>query len=150
MLQAPLKLAGDLPRGYSFCVLQYSRIAGALLIVTILGACTKVALPPQITMAEVEPSGRAAKPPDCNMPVLRAAPLADYREVAIIEGLGNRFVEEKDVLPLVVAKGCESGADALVINDSRAQTSENMTGYYINAIAIVYGKKHPTVEQRTR
>jgi hypothetical protein len=25
-----------------------------------------------------------------------------------------------------------------------------MTGYYINAIAIVYGKKHPTVEQRTR
>ena len=101
-------------------------------------------------MSEVEPSGRAAKPADCNMPVLRAAPLADYREVAIIEGLGNRFVEEKDVLPLVISKACETGADAIIVTDSRAQTSENMTGYYINAIAIIYGKKHPTVEQSTR
>jgi hypothetical protein len=101
-------------------------------------------------MSEVEPSGRPAKPADCDIPVLRLAPLQDYREVAIIEGLGNRYVEEKDVLPLVKAKGCESGADALVIRESRAQTSEQMTGYYINAIAIVYGKPHPTVEQRTR
>ena len=113
-------------------------------------ACTTVALPPQVTMSEVEPSGKPARPPDCNLPVLRMAPIADYREVAIIEGVGNRFVEEKDVLPLVVSKGCESGADALILKDSRAQTSENLTGYYINAIAIIYGKKHPTVEQRTR
>jgi len=125
-------------------------MAIGLSIVAMLAACAKVALPPQITMSEVEPSGRAARPPDCNLPVLRAAPLAEYREVAIIEGLGNRFVEEKDVLPLVVAKGCETGADALIINDSRAQTSENMTGYYINAIAIIYGKRRPTVEPRTR
>ena len=116
----------------------------------IFAACTTVALPPQVTMSEVEPSGRPAKPSDCNMPVLRSPPLADYREVAIIEGVGNRFVEEKDVLPMVVAKSCETGADAIVINDSRAQTSESLTGYYINAIAIVYGKKHPTVQQRTR
>jgi hypothetical protein len=143
-------LADYLGHGYSFCVLRFYRIAIALSMVATIAACAKVALPPQITMAEVEPSGRAALPPDCNLPVLRSVPLADYREVAIIEGLGNRFVEEKDVLPLVVAKGCETGADALVINDSRAQTSENMTGYYINAIAIIYGKKHPTVEQRTR
>jgi len=144
-------LADDLRRGYSFCVLHHRRITMTLsILAALVAACTTVALPPQITISEVEPSGRAAKPPDCNLPVLREAPLTDYREVAIIEGLGNRFVEEKDVLPLVVAKGCETGADALVINDSRAQTSENMTGYYINAIAIVYGKKHPTVEQRTR
>lgn len=131
-------------------MLKFSRITLALIIVAMLAACSKIALPPQITMSEVEPSGRAAKPPDCDMPVLRTPPLNEYREVAIIEGLGNRFVEEKDVLPLVIAKGCETGADALVINDSRAQTSENMTGYYINAIAIIYGKKHPTIEQRTR
>jgi len=149
-LEVSLRLADDLGHSYSSCVFQFCRIALALLMVTMLAACSKVRLPPQITMSEVEPSGRAAKPPDCNMPVLRAAPLTEYREVAIIEGLGNRFVEEKDVLPLVIAKGCETGADALVINDSRAQTSENMTGYYINAIAIVYGKKHPTVAPRTR
>jgi hypothetical protein len=119
-------------------------------MLAVCAACAKVALPPQITMSEVEPSGRPAKPPDCNLPVLRSAPLTQYREVAIIEGLGNRYVDEKDVLPGVVAKGCETGADALVIRDSRAQTSENMTGYYINAIAIIYGKPHPTVQQRTR
>ncbi len=144
------RLADDLRRGYSSCVRNFGRIALALSMAMTLMACAKVALPPQITMSEVEPSGRAAKPPDCNLPVLRGAPLTDYREVAIIEGLGNRFVGEKDVLPLVIAKGCETGADALVINDSRGQTSENMTGYYINAIAIVYGKKHPTVQQRSR
>jgi hypothetical protein len=119
-------------------------------MVAMLAACTVVALPPQITMSEVEPSGKAARPPNCDMTVLRSAPLADYREVAIIEGLGNRFVDEKDVLPGVIAKGCETGADAIVIQDSRAQTSENMTGYYINAIAIVYGKKLPTLVPRTR
>lgn len=143
-------LADDLARRYSSCVLQLCRITTALAIVAFLAGCTTIALPPRITMSEVEPSGRAAKPPGCNMPVLRANPLADYREVAIIEGLGNRFVEEKDVLPMVIAKACETGADAIIVTDSRAQTSENMTGYYINAIAIVYGKKHPTVEQRTR
>jgi hypothetical protein len=150
MLRTGFALADDHRRGYLFCVLQFSRLAIALSMAVLLGACTKVALPPQITMSEVEPSGRAAKPPDCNLPVLRTAPLDEYREVAIIEGLGNRFVEEKDVLPLVVAKGCETGADALIINDSRAQTSENMTGYYINAVAIVYGKPQPLVKQRTR
>ena len=54
------------------------------------------------------------------------------------------------MLPLVVAKGCETGADALVIKDSRAQTSENMTGYYINAIAIIYGKPHPDRSNNAR
>jgi len=150
MLSILIQLADDLRRRYFFCVLHFCRIGIALLMVTTVAACSKIVLPPQITMSEVEPSGRAARPPDCNMPVLRSPPLTEYREVAIIEGLGNRFVEEKDVLPLVVAKGCETGADALFINDRRAQTSENMTGYYINAIAIIYGKKHPTVEQRTR
>lgn len=143
-------LADDLGRGYSFCVRHFLRISIALLMVSGLAACTTVAMPPQVTMSEVEPSGRAAKPPDCNMPVLRSPPLADYREVAIIEAVGNRFVEEKDVLPMVVAKGCETGADAIVIQDSRGQTTENLVGYYLNAIAIVYGKRHPTVEQRTR
>ena len=131
-------------------MLRFSCLAIGLAILTILGACAKVALPPQITSTEVEPSGRPAKPPDCNLPVLRIAPIAEYREVAIIEGLGNRYVQESDVLPLVVAKGCETGADALIINDSRAQTSENMTGYYINAVAIVYGKRGRTIQQRTR
>jgi len=120
-----------------------------LAILSTFVGCAKVALPPQINVSEVEPSRRAAKPPDCNLPVLRSAPIAEYREVAIIEGLGNRYVSESDVLPAVVSKACETGADAIVIQESRGQTSESMTGYYINAIAIVYGERGPTVPQRT-
>jgi hypothetical protein len=100
--------------------------------------CHEVVLPPQATLTEIEPSGRAAKGPDCTMPILRSEPLADFRKVAIIEGLGSRYADEHDVMPVVVRKACESGADAIVVLASKGQTSENMTGYYINAVAIIY------------
>ena len=107
-------------------------------------SCSRVvALPPQVTVAEIEPSGRAAKPPNCDIPVLRTEPARDYRKVAIIEGLGNVFAPESEVLSLVRSKACETGADALLILTSKAQTSENMTGYYVNAVAINYVMKPP-------
>ncbi len=114
------------------------------MVLAAAGCAGVVSLPPQVSVAEVEPSGRAAKPPDCNMPVLRHEPLTDYRKVAIIEGLGNRFTDEAGVLPAVQRRACETGADAIVVLTSRAQTSESMTGYYINAVAIVYGKRNPS------
>src|ERR1039458_8406594 len=113
------------------------------LTIAAAGCAHIISLPPQVTLAEVEPSGRAAKPPDCNMPVLRHEPLRDFRKVAIVEGLGNVYASEADVLPAVQRKACETGADAIVILTSRAQTSEASTGYYINSVAIVYGKENP-------
>jgi len=121
-------------------------VRAAIVIVLALaavGCAHVVSLPPQVTLSEVEPSGRAAKPPDCNMPVLRHEPLTDYRKVAIVEALGNRFASEADVLPAVQRKACETGADAIVILTSKAQTTEDSTGYYINTVAIVYGKQNP-------
>ena len=106
------------------------------------GCAHVVSLPPQVTLSEMEPSGRAAKPPDCDMPVLRHEPLRDFRKVAIVEALGNRFATEAEVLPAVQRKACETGADAIVVNTSKAQTSESATGYYINSVAIVYGKEN--------
>ena len=105
--------------------------------------CAHVALPPQVTLSEVEPSGRAAKPPDCDMPVLRHEPLRDFRKVAIVEALGNRYASEAEVLPSVQRKACETGADAIVVLTSQAQTTESATGYYIDSVAIVYGKENP-------
>jgi hypothetical protein len=114
------------------------------LALAVAGCAKVISLPPQVTLSEVEPSGRAAKPPDCNMPVLRHEPLRDFRKVAIVEALGNRFSDESDVLPAVQRKACETGADAIVVLTSRAQTTEDATGYYINTVAIVYGKENPT------
>src|ERR1700719_119272 len=117
----------------------------AILILTLAAAgCAHVAsLPPQVTLSEVEPSGRAAKPPDCDMPVLRHEPLKDFRRVAIVEALGNVYASEADVLPAVQRKACETGADAIIVLTSKSQTTETATGYYINSVAIVYGKENP-------
>ena len=113
------------------------------LVVTASGCAKAVALPPQATLAEIEPSGRAARPPNCEIPVLRHEPLTDFRKVAIVEGLGSVYASEADVLPVVQRKACETGADAIVILTSKSQTSEGLTGYYINSVAIVYGKRNP-------
>ena len=114
-----------------------------LLTLAAAGCAHVVSLPPQVTLSEVEPSGRAAKPPDCNMPVLRHEPLKDFRKVAIVEALGNVYANEADVLPAVQRKACETGADAIVVLASKSQTTESATGYYINSVAIVYGKEIP-------
>jgi hypothetical protein len=120
---------------------------GAAIAIAASAGCAKVAMPPQVTVSEIEPSGRAAKPPDCDMPVLRAEPLDDYRKVDIIEGVGSRWESEADVLPAVKRKACETGADAIVITGSKSQTTEAIVGYYVGAYAIVYGKRNPsTVE----
>jgi hypothetical protein len=113
------------------------------LAIAAAGCAHVISLPPQVTLSEVEPSGRAAKPPDCKMPVLRHEPLGDFRKVAIVEAMGNRFATEAEVLPAVQRKACETGADAIVVLTSRAQTTEDATGYYIDSVAIVYGKEVP-------
>jgi hypothetical protein len=103
--------------------------------------CIKAAtLPPQAVYTEIEPSGSAAKPPDCNMPVLHHEPLTEYRKVGLVEATGSVYDSEADVLPAAKRKACESGADAIVILTSKSQTTEGLVGYYLDAEAIVYGK----------
>ena len=76
------------------------------------------------------------------MPVLHSEPLADFRKVATVEATGNVYSTEKDVMPALIRGACSTGADAVIILASKSQTSEAMVGYYINAVAIVYGKRH--------
>jgi len=97
-------------------------------------------VPPHIDYTEIQASGTAAKPPNCDIKVLRHDPLADYRKVGIIEATGSVYANESDILPLVKRKACESGADAIIILTSKSQTTEDLVGYYIDAVAIVYGK----------
>jgi hypothetical protein len=153
LYERPLKGSGrdyqsterSCPRRPSVDTSLLVRIAIIIGLAMVAAGCAHaLSLPPQVTVSEVEPSGRAAKPPDCNMPVLRHEPLRDFRKVAIVEALGNRYADEADVLPAVQRRACETGADAIVVLTSRAQTSEDATGYYIDSVAIVYGKENPT------
>jgi hypothetical protein len=124
-----------------------SLLSGLMIALTIAAtgcASAGVSLPPLVEYSEIEPSGHAAKPPGCQMPVLRSEPLAEFRKVAIIEATGNVFATEDQVLPALLRKACESGADAVVILVSKSQTSEARTGYYIDSVAIVYGPETGT------
>ncbi|HXW83221.1 MAG TPA: hypothetical protein VEJ86_02360 [Candidatus Binataceae bacterium] len=114
----------------------------ALLCAVVLscGCFKQIQLPPQAEYTELQPSGRAARPPDCNMPVLRHEPLADFTRVGLIEGRGSRYTDEEDVLRVVKQRACEGGADAVVILTSQSQTTEAFVGYFIDADAIIYGK----------
>ena len=105
-----------------------------------VGCAKAVQMPPQATYTEIQPSGNAAKPPDCDIKVLNHEPLAEYRKVGIVEATGSVYAEEPEVLAAAKRKACESGADAIVVIASKSQTTENLVGYYLNAIAIVYGK----------
>ena len=117
------------------------RIAVVLSLAGMLGGCVKaMQLPPQATYTEIQPSGAAARPPNCDIKVLRHDPLTEYRKVGIIEGQGSLYASEEEVLPAVKRKACETGADAIIVLTSKSQTTENFVGYYINAVAIVYGK----------
>jgi hypothetical protein len=118
---------------------RWVAITGTLALA--MAGCVKAMLmPAQATYTEIQASGVAAKPPDCDIKVLRHEPLTEYRKVGIIEGTGNVYESEEDVLPAVKRKACETGADAIVILASKSQTTESLVGYYINAVAIVYGK----------
>ena len=106
----------------------------------VAGCAKAMEMPPQATYTEIQASGVAAKPPNCDIKVLRHEPLTEYRKVGIIEGTGNVYASEEEVLPAVKRKACETGADAIIILASKSQTTESLVGYYINAVAIVYGK----------
>jgi hypothetical protein len=112
----------------------------AAAIVAAAGCWKAVVLPPRVTYTEIQPSGSAAKPPTCDIKVLRHEPLTEYRKVGIVEAEGSVYASEEEVLPAVKRKACESGADAIVILTSKSQTTENLVGYYVDAVAIVYGK----------
>jgi hypothetical protein len=80
------------------------------------------------------------------MPILDSDPTTGYRKVALIDARAVPGTEEKEMLPAVVRKACETGADAVLILTSKAQHSETPeglvaggeTGYYVSAVAIVY------------
>ena len=70
----------------------------------VAGCGKAMQIPPQATYTEIQASGAAAKPPNCDIKVLRHEPLTEYRKVGIIEGTGSVYASEEDVLPAVKRK----------------------------------------------
>lgn len=63
----------------------------------------------------------ASKGPGCEMPVLTKRPKRHFVELAIVEGWAGSQGQEQELLRKLKNRACETGADALLINYSKAQ-----------------------------
>ena len=94
----------------------------ALAGLALLGGCsTPGKVPMQVNIVQLANYVHAARPPECEMPILDGLPLISYREVAIVEVWADLKDNQADVLPALKRKACETGADALVIINSQHQ-----------------------------
>jgi hypothetical protein len=84
------------------------------------GGCSS-RTPMQVSVTQLAPYVNAAKDPSCMIPVLSAMPPGTYTQVAIVEAWADLKDSQKDVLPALRRKACETGADALVILNSTHQ-----------------------------
>ena len=88
----------------------------ALTGLTLLPACaTAPQDPPEVDITPMETTSRAARSPDCAMPLLYNEPTAAFRKVAIVEGWANVNTSRTDLLELIRKKACETGADAVLV-----------------------------------
>ena len=107
-------------------------LSGAVLAAALatLPGCATAKDPPESSVSWLAPQTRAAKPFDCPIPLLTALPNADYQQIAIIEVAGDYNADNREVYGLVRRKGCETGADALVIlEDQRQERGKPLPGY---------------------
>jgi hypothetical protein len=95
--------------------------ASAALLGLALAGCSASRTPMQVEVTQLGPYVNAAKDPGCAMPVLSAMPLTTFRQVAIVEAWADPKDDQKEVLPALKRKACETGADALVILNSTHQ-----------------------------
>jgi hypothetical protein len=91
-----------------------------------VAGCSTQRTPLYVDITQLAPYAHAAKPPGCPMPVLEAMPLASYRQIAIVEAWADLKDQQNDVLPALQRKACETGADALVILNSKRQDMKNL------------------------
>jgi hypothetical protein len=98
----------------------------ALVVGALFAGCsTPGKVPMQVNIVQLANYVHAARPPECDMPILDGLPLISYREVAIVEVWADIKDTKSDVLPALKRKACETGADALVIVNSQHQDIKN-------------------------
>ena len=107
--------------GLKHAIMNYRTFAAVMGGVLILSGCAAQKDPPEATISWLGPRTRAAKPPDCAMPLLDHLPSTDYRQIAIVE-VDADYDEQPTVLDsLARREACQTGADALVITDRARQ-----------------------------
>jgi hypothetical protein len=106
-----------------------SATANVVAIVCLLAAsCASVPPPPSASFTQTATFDRPPKPDDCFMPLLQREPLTDHRRIAIVEAWGA-VGQEDQVVASLRSKGCETGADALVIIEGQSQADSHIAKF---------------------
>jgi hypothetical protein len=77
--------------------------------------------PPIVSATPLGVAMRAAKPPDCPMPVLDTMPIADHQQIALVDAWGDLAAKRDDMLRYLKREGCQLGADAVVLTSQHTQ-----------------------------
>jgi len=96
-------------------MLKFASLCTGVLLLVAAAACTEPNMPPTATVTEIETTTRAAKDPNCYMPVIYAEPTVDYRKIALVDAWASLKYSEQQVLEEVKRKACETGADAVLL-----------------------------------
>lgn len=91
-----------------------------------MAGCSSSRTPMEVDVTQIASYVNAAKSPDCDMPVLATMPLTPYQQVAIVEAWADLKDNQSDVIPALKRKACETGADAIVILNSKHQDVKNL------------------------
>lgn len=107
---------------------RWTAMANALMLAACAGAAAGCfdKRPTQVLVTQVAPAIHAAKPPDCDMPVLTAEPMAGYQQIAIVEAWADVNEDPAKVLPELKREACATGAEALLIVSGKKQDVKSL------------------------
>jgi hypothetical protein len=91
-----------------------------------VGACGQINPPPapEVSVTQLGSFNRTAKASDCSLPVLYREPIGGTK-IAIVEGWGTEE-QRNDLMTAVQKKGCELGADSLLVVSDTAQSTTHL------------------------
>lgn len=119
-------------------------LMGVCLLLVASACATEPEMPPTANVTEIETTTRAAKDPNCYMPVIYAEPTVDYRKIAIVDAWASMKYSQKEVLDEVKRKACETGADAvLVLSGTQQNTRQLLYEGMPNPTRLAYGADAP-------
>jgi hypothetical protein len=97
-----------------------------LILAAMVGACGQInpQPAPEVSVTQLGPSDRMPKNPDCDLPVLYREPIGGTK-IAIVEGWGTEE-QRNDLMTAVQKKGCELGADSLLVVSDTAQSMTHL------------------------
>jgi hypothetical protein len=92
----------------------------------IVGACALInpTPAPEVSVTQLRPSDRPPKGSECHIPVLYREPVGSTK-IAIVEVWGTEE-QRNDLMNAVEKKGCELGADSLLVVSDTAQSTTHL------------------------